>query len=452
MRALVSLLRFCFGITYILSGFFKVVDPVGTGLIVEEYFNAFHLGFLRFAALPFGVLLSVTELVTGIAVMVGVRMKFFSWVAFIMTCIFTAITFITANFNLVADCGCFGEAIKLEPWATFSKNLMLMFCVIPMIMYRNHFKLVAPTAAAWSFVGVYTLVALGFALYSYFTLPLGDFGDFRAGSNVAEKYYNVTDASNHTTYFVYEKDGQTQTFALDSLPDETWTYVSSETVYDGDESDLLFDMTLTDEDGRIVTENIIYADMPVYIAVVHRPDRMSEDYWARVVEAKDKVSNYGGLFYVAVPAPHKSLEVLQLMYPSFPMVLYADYKTLITMARSNGAVMYMDDGIVVKKWPGRGFDAQTVEEAMSQDSEELIARGTINRRLFYEMTVLLMILILVIFRYICGVLYGRKYANIYKEEMARRIELRKAKRHARREARREAKKQSRKQARNNNSQ
>ncbi len=432
------ILRLFFGINFVLSGFFKVVDPVGTGLIVEEYLNAMHLGFLRFGALPFGILLSILELVIGISMLMGVRMKVVSWAALVMTGFFTVLTFITAVFGLVADCGCFGEAIKFSPWGTFFKNIVLMCCIIPIFLYRNRFKLVAPTYAAWSFLGTYALVALGFALYSYFTLPLGDFGDFRAGSNISEKYDNVTDGANYTTRFVYSKDGQTKLFALDSIPDATWTYVSTETVYEGDEHDLLFDMTLTDADGRIISENIIHSDMPVYIAVVHRPGKKNAAYWERLVDARDAVARHGGLFFVAVPAPHKSLEILQAKYPSFPIIVYGDYKTLVAMARSNGAVLYLDDGMVVKKWPAQQFGKEAVEVAMSQDSEELMAQGTIYRRLFYEMTVLLMILILVIFRYICGVLYGRKYANMYMMEAARRRELRKARRIAKMEARKEA--------------
>ncbi len=438
MRALIFILRLLFGITFVLSGFFKVVDPVGTGLIVEEYLNALHLGFLRFTALPFGIVLSITELVIGISMLMGVRMKVISWVALVLTIFFTVLTFITALFDLVMDCGCFGEAIKLSSWATFFKNVILLCCIIPIFLYRSRLKPVAPTPAAWSFLGTYAIVALGFALYSYFTLPLGDFGDFRAGSNIAAKYDNITDASNYSTHFVYSKDGRTELFALDELPDDTWTYVSTETVYNGDEHDLLFDMTLTDADGNIMTESVIHSSVPIYIAVAHRPGKKSKEYWDNLVEAKEEVVRNGGLFFVVSPAPHKSLEALKAQYPSFPMLLYADYKTLISMARSNGAVLYIDDGMVVKKWPAQKFDAEAVKVAMSQDSEELMAQGTIYRRLFYEMTVLLMIMILIIFRYVCGVLYGRQYALMYREEAALRKERRNAKRIAKREARIEA--------------
>ena len=40
LRVLMFLLRLIFGVTFILSGFFKLTDPVGTGLIVEEYLGS----------------------------------------------------------------------------------------------------------------------------------------------------------------------------------------------------------------------------------------------------------------------------------------------------------------------------------------------------------------------------------------------------------------------------
>ncbi len=411
MRALMFVFRIIFGVTFILSGFFKVIDPVGTGLIVEEYLNIMHLGFLRFGDVALGIVLSITELVVGIAVVLGVRMKVVSWVALIMTVFFTILTFVSALFDLVVECGCFGEAISLTPWQTVIKNIILLICIIPIFLFRKKFKIVAPTLAAWLFLGTYALVAFGFAMYSYFTLPLGDFGDFRAGSNIAEKYDNVSDASNFVTKFAYTKDGDTELFDLDNLPDDSWTYVSSETVYNGDERNMLFDMTLTNADGEIVTESLINAEMPVFIAVVHRPKKISSEYWERLFSAKEMIGRYGGLLYIAAPASHHVLDSLQHQYQFAPQMIYGDYKTLISMVRSNGAVVYLQDGMVVDKWSASQFDSKRVLSIMAQDSEELMARETIFRRLFFESSVLLMLLILILFRFVCGIIYGKKLSS-----------------------------------------
>ena len=95
LRVLMFLLRLIFGVTFILSGFFKLTDPVGTGLIVEEYLRTMHMGFLTFGSVPFGMALSLLEFLIGIAVIMCVRMRVASTAGFIMTAFFTVLTFFT---------------------------------------------------------------------------------------------------------------------------------------------------------------------------------------------------------------------------------------------------------------------------------------------------------------------------------------------------------------------
>lgn len=75
LRVLMFVFRMLFGIIFILSGFFKLTDPVGTGLIVDEYLRILHLGFLDFGSVAFGMVLSVTEFLIGIAILMCVRMR-----------------------------------------------------------------------------------------------------------------------------------------------------------------------------------------------------------------------------------------------------------------------------------------------------------------------------------------------------------------------------------------
>ena len=50
MRFLRALCRILFSLTFIVSGALKLLDPVGTGLIVKEYLDFMHLGSLEPAA------------------------------------------------------------------------------------------------------------------------------------------------------------------------------------------------------------------------------------------------------------------------------------------------------------------------------------------------------------------------------------------------------------------
>ena len=75
MRYQWVLFRIIFGLTFVLSGVVKLIDPTGTSLIVQEYFNALHLGSLSFLCTPFGILLSLVEFITGVAILMRMRMR-----------------------------------------------------------------------------------------------------------------------------------------------------------------------------------------------------------------------------------------------------------------------------------------------------------------------------------------------------------------------------------------
>ena len=414
LRVLMFLLRLIFGVTFILSGYFKLTDPVGTGLIVEEYLGALHMDFLRPGAVVFGAALSLTEFLIGIAVLMCVRMRAASTAGLLMTVFFTVLTFFMALYDAIGECGCFGEAIPLTMWETFAKNVVLIICIVPVFLFRRKFKPVAPAPAEWAFLGTYGVLALVSVIYSCVNLPLMDFGNFRVGSNLSARLDKITDTDNFETYFVYEKDGEQQYFGLDDLPDTSWHYVSSESVYLGDDRDLLFDMTLSTRDGDIVTENLINSRVPEFIFVVLRPGDLSPDYWDKVSSCIDSVSRYGGLSYVAAPEMDPAMDSVLVQYPGLEKsMLYGDGRTLIAMVRSNGGVMLVHNGIVVKKWAARRFSPGDVPLTFSLDTEEITAREIISRRLFYESSILLLFLIIIIFRYVCGIIYGRRFSRMW---------------------------------------
>ena len=432
LRILMFLFRLVFGVTFILSGFFKLTDPVGTGLIVSEYLRVLHLDFLDFGAVPFGMLLSLTEFMIGIAVLMCVRMKAASWAGLVMIVFFTVLTFFMALYDAVEECGCFGEAVHLTMWETFFKNVVLTICIIPIFLFRKHFRLVAPVPAEWAFLATYGALALICVLYSYINIPLVEYGNFRVGTNLSARLDKVSGSDNFETVFIYEKDGRQEYFDLDHLPDSTWNYVSTESVYLGDERDLLFDMTLSRADGEIVTEDLVTSEVPVFLFIVLRPEKLDDGYWKKVDVSMDSIAFHGGMARVAAPVMDPVMDSIVSRYPDIGRyMIYGDIKTLISMSRSNGGVMLIHNGIVVKKWAGWKFSPEDVRRTFRMDTEEVTARETIAQRLFYESSILLLFLIIIIFRYVCGIVYGRKFRGLLARER-----LRRRKKAARRAARR----------------
>ena len=55
------------GLVFFASGLFKLIDPVGTSLIVRSYLEFFHVGFISGTSQLLGFGISLLEALTGLA-------------------------------------------------------------------------------------------------------------------------------------------------------------------------------------------------------------------------------------------------------------------------------------------------------------------------------------------------------------------------------------------------
>src|SRR5690606_22593408 len=142
MKYIVQICRFIVGIIFIISGFVKAVDPVGFGYKLEEYFapDVFNISFLHDLALPQATFFSIFEIMLGVFLLLGIFRKFTSWALLLLIVFFTFLTFYSAYFNKVTDCGCFGDALKLTPWQSFWKDIFLLVLILIIFIGQKHIK------------------------------------------------------------------------------------------------------------------------------------------------------------------------------------------------------------------------------------------------------------------------------------------------------------------------
>ncbi|NID09298.1 BT_3928 family protein [Fibrivirga algicola] len=149
MLTIARIARVLVGLLFIISGLIKMNDPVGTQIKMTEYFEVFAedlpaLAFFFHAFIPYMLYLSVfmcaAEVVLGVALLVSYRPKLTTWLLLLLVGFFTFLTFYSAYFNKVTDCGCFGEALKLKPWTSFTKDVVLMVLILFIIGHRNRMK------------------------------------------------------------------------------------------------------------------------------------------------------------------------------------------------------------------------------------------------------------------------------------------------------------------------
>ncbi len=188
MRYIVGFSRVFVGILFIVSGFIKLNDPLGFSFKLEEYFSqgVLNLPFFEPHALTISIIVVVLEVLLGVLLLIGFRVKFTVWSLLVMIVGFTFLTFYSAYFNKVTDCGCFGDAIKLTPWQSFIKDIILLVLIIVLFVGR---KYIQPffSANGKRIIVLATLIACMFYVnYVLKHLPVIDFRPYKIGTNIED--------------------------------------------------------------------------------------------------------------------------------------------------------------------------------------------------------------------------------------------------------------------------
>jgi len=163
------------GLLFIFSGLIKANDPLGFSYKLEEYFEVFHLTSLNDLALSFAIILCALEMILGFALLIGARAVEVVWGLLLLIIFFAFLTFYSAYFKVVQTCGCFGDAIPLTPWQSFTKDLILLVLVLVLFVNRKNLKPLVNKKAGDIALAASAVVSVGFGVYTYNFLPVVDF-------------------------------------------------------------------------------------------------------------------------------------------------------------------------------------------------------------------------------------------------------------------------------------
>lgn len=337
--------RFCafvLGAVFLVSGILKLMDPVGSEFIMKSYFSFLHIGFMDFSAKFFGVAFALTEAVLGAALMSGVWRKVVGIAVVALTTFFTLLTLVLLIFNPVMDCGCFGEAMHLTHLQTFVKNVILCaLCCGAFIPMRELDRPVKVKYVSFALAAC-SLVAL--LVYSLVALPLKDYTAFHPGAMLQaaadEQYKDFSEPE-----FIYEKNGVTQAFSLDALPDSSWNFVDSRIRQDDFAAGTV--LTLTDDAGEYCDSLATQGNVLVVSAYKKLSAGRIEGIESLVADARAV-----GLTPIVLVPSDDVLAAASEKRAAFEdsLVYYSDYKTLATLNRSNGGATWISDGQIVRKW------------------------------------------------------------------------------------------------------
>ena len=209
-KNITQIFRIVVGIVFIFSGYVKLIDPIGSQYKFEEYFEVLHLDFLIPYALPFAIFLILLEIMLGVMLLVGSFSKITVWSLLLLITVFLFLTWYSAYFNKVTDCGCFGDAIKLTPWETFYKNVFLIALIG--WLFKN-VDFIRPFYSKRLSAFISFLFLVGFSILVYYVLhhlPIKDFRPYAVGKNIPEQMIYPKDAKEavYDLTFIYKVNGE----------------------------------------------------------------------------------------------------------------------------------------------------------------------------------------------------------------------------------------------------
>ena len=380
------------GLVFFVSGMLKLMDPVGAKLVVSEYFSFFGLEFMDLLSAPVAVFMALLETFTGVALVTGVFRRLAAAVTGVLLSVFTVITAILLIANPEMDCGCFGEAVHLTHLQTFLKNVALcLLAAFAFIPFRDYGVPRKRSYVSFSLVTVFSVFVL---VWSSVNQPLTDFTPFRLSSVLAAADNGDGDADDiYVATYIYSKNGQEGVFTLDNLPDSTWTFVRTETIARQDNITPSGSPSLSIYDNEGYYHDELAASGHVMVVSVYDVTRVDIERWqeiARFITAAE-TAGFTPLLLTA-PAPTGSGEerLMELLGDELASILapvwyQSDFKTLVSLNRSNGGVSCFMDGQLIRRW-GRNFlpDDGQLSDIIWHDSIDLMLSVSTEGRLLMQ--------------------------------------------------------------------
>ena len=361
MKYLLWTARILFGLVFIFSGFVKVIDPLGSAYKFQDYFLAFETPWLFPTALPLSILMSSLELVIGVAVLMGLKMRYSAWGALLFMGFFTPLTLYIALTDPVPDCGCFGDAIIISNWDTFYKNVFILAAAILVFVYRKKIRPLWSETKDWYLVGATSLMVVGLSFYCLAYLPIIDFRPWKVGNDIREQLTPTEEVADTFLIFENQETGETSEYPVNDYPwddpewSALWTYKDQrrEVTQPFIEAPIT-NFYIEDEFGFDLTEPILYEEDYQFMVVAYNLETTRAKTFVRKINPLAlEAENHGYPFFVLTGASFENIDAFRHEYQTPYPFYQSDAIALKTIIRSNPGLLLLKDGVVIAKWPHR---------------------------------------------------------------------------------------------------
>ena len=364
MKTLLTIARVIVGILFIFSGLVKANDPLGLSYKMQEFFEVWGWNFFNDFTLSFSTLMIAFEIIAGVAVLLGWRMKLFSWLLLLLIIFFTFLTGYAVLSGKIRTCGCFGDCIPLTAVQSFTKDLILTALIVFIFIFRNQVQPVFSAKASSRILVVTVLFSFALQGYVFKHLPIVDCLPYKLGKNIQQQMKvpagAVPDSSVIT--FVYNKQGKQVEFTADKFPedfdDSLYHFVRryDKLIREGNAQPAIKDFVLTSLDGTDSTQAILNQKGTMLFLFVK--DDMNSNYDRKENQQLRDIAAYAKTksipLYLITNTREAIAEFASATKDSVTTFL-CDAVGIKTAARANPTLYILKDAVIQGKWAYADF-------------------------------------------------------------------------------------------------
>ena len=312
-KLIVNICRLVLATTFILSGFVKAVDPLGTQYKIDDYLGAMHLaGMLPgIASLGASVVLAAVEFCLGIFLLFAIQRRLTSRLILLIMVVMTPLTLWLAIANPISDCGCFGDALVLTNWQTFWKNVALLVCAVVVAWWPKEMFRFISESNQWIVINYSALFILAVSVWSLYYLPIFDFRPYHIGTDLRQQWQRTMEGED--------------------LP----------------YADFFIDNTYEEVD---LTEQVLADTSYVFLLVSPFLEQADDSRLDLINELYEYAHEHSYAFYCLTSSTHQNIDRWREMTGAEYPFCTTDGITLKTVIRSNPGVVLLKNGTIIRKW------------------------------------------------------------------------------------------------------
>ena len=357
------------GLTFILSGFVKAIDPLGTQYKIQDYLAAIppSLSLPDMLTLLMSVSLSMVEFTLGAFMLTAISRRLTARLTLLFMVVMTAVTVWIYIADPVKDCGCFGDALTLTNLETLLKNIVLLALAALVAWRPTHIGRLMSRSNQMLLGQMLMVTPVALSFWCLYDLPLIDFRPYHIGADIKAGMEIPEGAEQPVfdTTFIMEKDGERREFTLDNYPDSTWTFVDSKTVTVKEGYvPPIHDFSITAADGEDITDMVLGREGYTFLLISPDLDKADDQNFGDIDQIYEFCQDNSIPFYCLTASTEKSQQHWQnITGAEYPFCM-TDATTLKTMIRSNAGLMLMEKGVVRGKWSHNRLPETTELETM----------------------------------------------------------------------------------------